>query len=152
MRAAVLWLACVLAGCAAVKAEVPPELAGTAWVVEDLEGRGVIDDLRSTLEFPEVGRAAGDLGCNRFTATVRQSDTALEFGPVAATRRMCPPAIMDQEDRYARVLEATRGARVEGPYLFLLDEAGAKLARLTRMDAPAALGEDERSGVPDGPG
>ncbi len=152
MRAAVLWVACIFMGSAAVKADVPLELAGTSWVVEDLEDHGVMDDLQSTLEFPEAGRAAGNLGCNRFTATVRQSGPAMEFGPVAATRRMCPPAIMDQEDRYARVLEATRGVRVEGPYLFLLDEAGATLARLTRMDAPAAHGGDERSGAADGPG
>jgi len=136
MRAAGLFLACVLAGCAAVSAEVPIELEATAWLVEDLESRGVIDDLQSTLEFPEDGQAAGNLGCNRFTASVRHSGTAIEFGPIAATRRMCPPAIMDQEDRYARVLEAARGLRVEGPYLFLLDESGAELARLTRMDAP----------------
>jgi heat shock protein HslJ len=129
--------ATLLAGCAAVSGEVPDGLAGTRWLVEDLESRGVMDRLQSTLEFPEAGRAAGNLGCNRFTAEVKQSGAAIEFGPIAATRRMCPPAVMDQEDRYAGVLERARTALVEGPYLFLLDEAGIKLARLTPMAPPA---------------
>ena len=137
MRARSLLLPFLLSGCAAVNGEVPPGLEGTRWLVEDLEGRGVMDDLQSTLEFPQPGRAAGNLGCNRFFADVRQSGAELEFGPVASTKRLCPPAVMEQEDRYAGVLEATRMVLVEGPHLFLLDAAGAKLARLTPMRAPA---------------
>jgi heat shock protein HslJ len=127
-------LGVLLAGCAGVKGTVPPNLVGTAWLVEDLEGRGVIDNLQSTLEFPEEGRAAGNLGCNRFTTSVTQSGPLLSFGMPAATRRMCPPAIMDQEDRYSGVLLKTRGSLLDGDMLYLLDERGAKLARLVREE------------------
>jgi heat shock protein HslJ len=53
---------------------------------------------------------------------------------LASTRRMCPPAIMDQEQRYSAVLQKTRGSLIEETYLYLLDQRGAKLARLSRME------------------
>lgn len=127
-------LATLLAGCAGVKGTVPPNLVGTAWLVEDLEGRGVIDDLQSTLEFAEEGKAAGNLGCNRFTTGVTQSGPLLSFGMLASTRRMCPEAIMDQEQRYSSVLQKTRGSLLDGDLLYLLDQRGARLARLVRME------------------
>lgn len=127
-------LGVVLASCAGVKGSVPPNLVGTAWLLEDLGGAGVIDDLQSTLEFPEEGKAAGNLGCNRFTTGVTQSGPLLSFGMLAATRRMCTEAIMDQEQRYSSVLQKTRGSLLEGDTLHLLDGRGAKLARLVRME------------------
>jgi heat shock protein HslJ len=126
--------AALLAGCAGVKGSVPPNLVGTAWLVEDLEGAGVIDRLQSTLEFPEEGKAAGNLGCNRFTTGVTQSGPLLSFGMLASTRRMCPEAIMDQEQRYSSVLQKTRGSLLDGDLLYLLDQRGARLARLVRME------------------
>ena len=126
--------AALLAGCAGVKGSVPPNLVGSAWLLEDLGGAGVIDNLQSTLEFPEEGKAAGNLGCNRFTTGVTQSGPLLSFGMLASTRRMCPPAIMDQEQRFSAVLGKTRGSLLEGDMLHLLDGRGAKLARLVRME------------------
>jgi heat shock protein HslJ len=127
-------LGVVLASCAGVKGSVPPNLVGTAWLLEDLGGAGVIDDLQSTLEFPEEGKAAGNLGCNRFTTGVTQSGPLLSFGMLASTRRMCPEAIMDQEQRYSSVLQKTRGSLLDGDLLYLLDQRGARLARLVRME------------------
>ena len=78
-------VALLLAGCAGVKGGVPPNLVGTAWLVEDLENAGVIDRLQSTLEFPQEGKAAGNLGCNRFTAGFTQSGPLLSFGMLAGS-------------------------------------------------------------------
>lgn len=126
--------AALLAGCAGVKGSVPPNLVGTAWLLQDLGGKGVIDDLQSTLEFPEEGKAAGNLGCNRFTTGATQSGPLLSFGMLASTRRMCPPEVMDQEQLFSAVLGKTRGSLLEGDTLHLLDGRGAKLARLVRME------------------
>ena len=126
------------AGCAPVTGSVPPDLAQTRWLVEDLEGRGVVDRVQSTLEFGERGAAAGNLACNRFTTTYEQSGPGLRFGQVGSTRMMCPEAVMDQERRFTGVLGRTRGALVKEPYLYLLDERGATLARLIRHESPEA--------------
>jgi heat shock protein HslJ len=81
-----------------------------------------------------VSSTTCNLGCNRFTTGVTQSGPLLSFGMLASTRRMCPPAIMDQEQRYSAVLQKTRGSLIEETYLYLLDQRGAKLARLSRME------------------
>lgn len=128
--------AALLSACGTVRGTVPATLTGTQWLVEDLEGAGVLDRLQSTLEFPQSGAAAGNLGCNRFTATYQQSGPGLRFGGVAATRKMCPPAVMAQEQRYTGVLERSRGALLDEPFLYLIDERGAKLARLIRHEGP----------------
>jgi heat shock protein HslJ len=132
--AVVLMATVLMAGCGTVRGTVPADLTGTRWLVEDLEGAGVLDRLQSTLEFPEPGAATGNLGCNRFTATWQQSGPGLRFGAVASTRKMCPPAVMDQEQRYAGVLERSRGALLDEPFLYLLDDRGARLARLIRHE------------------
>ena len=41
-------------------------LTGTSWWVEDIEGGGVIDNSRVTVEFVEDGRVAGNASCNRY--------------------------------------------------------------------------------------
>ena len=128
----------LVSGCAPVTGSVPPDLALTRWLVEDLEGRGVVDRVQSTLELGERGAAAGNLACNRFTTTYEQSGPGLRFGQVGATRKMCPEAVMDQERRFTEVLGRTRGALVKEPYLYLLDERGATLARLIRHVPPEA--------------
>lgn len=137
--AAVVVAVLSLSGCAPVSGKVPANLAGTRWLAEDIDGRGVMDDLQSTLEFAAPDSASGNLGCNRFTASFTQSGPGLRFGPVAATRRMCPEAVMDQEGRFSAVLGRTRGALVKAPFLYLLDERGSVLARLVRHE-PAAAG------------
>jgi heat shock protein HslJ len=70
------------------------------WQVEDIGGAGVIDSSNVTLDFTEPGRIAGSGGCNRYTATLVAEGEALAVGPAAATRRMCPEALMIQEQRF----------------------------------------------------
>lgn len=131
------------AGCAPVTGSVPADLSNTSWRVEDLENRGVVDRVQSTLEFGEQGAASGNLACNRFRTTYEQTGPGLRFGMVASTRMMCAESVMDQERRFDDVLKRTRGALLKEPFLYLLDERGATLARLIRYEPPAAGGTPE---------
>ena len=71
---AIIWAAAALMSAAASMAQGAARetgLLGTAWLAEDIGGRGVIDRARSTMEFTKVGQVTGLAACNRY------------FGPVS---------------------------------------------------------------------
>jgi heat shock protein HslJ len=108
------------------------ELLGTEWLLEDLAGAGVIDRAEATLAFPEAGRAAGSGSCNRFTGAVDIGTGTMRFGPIAVTRRACVPAVMDQETKYLKALQAAERIARDGPYLLLYSKGLDRPLRFTR--------------------
>jgi putative lipoprotein len=104
-----------------------PTLVGSAWRLEDLAGTGTLDGIEATIEFPELGRVAGLASCNRFFGNFETSGASLTIARLGATKKLCPPALMDQEMKYLRALE--------GAERFVLD--GATLAVYSKgLDKP----------------
>ncbi|NGP52900.1 META domain-containing protein [Thioalkalivibrio sp. XN8] len=95
-------------------------LAGREWVVEDLDGGGIIDRSRVTLVFDAAERRVhGRASCNTYTGGFVLTGEGLSFGNVAATRMACPEALMNQERKFFRILE--------GVNRFDIDATGALL-------------------------
>ena len=109
-------------------------LVGPTWVAEDIRGRGVIDNLQSSITLTAEGQAHGSGGCNNFTGGYRLEGATLALGPLASTNKACPPAIMNQEAAFYEALGETRGYRFENGLLFLLDAQSAPAIRLWRRD------------------
>jgi heat shock protein HslJ len=101
-------------------AATSPALVGTAWRLEDLAGSGVLDRVEATLEFPEAGRVTGEGSCNRYTGFFETSGGALTIARLGTTRKLCPPATMDQESRYLRALEGAERYAIEGATALLV--------------------------------
>jgi heat shock protein HslJ len=115
----------------------PAELVG-AWLLEDLGGRGVMDMVQTTIVFDDEGRVSGNGGCNRYTGSYTFEDGDLGFGPLAATKRMCPEAVMNQETGFFVALDEVERVAVDGPFL-LISFAGSEMPlRFTRMESDAA--------------
>lgn len=111
-------------------APVATSPAGT-WLAEDIGGHGVLDNAQSLLQLAEDGTVSGSGGCNRMTGKAVIEGGAISFGPLAATRRACLPALGDQEARFFAALAATRQWQVdEFGKLILLDDTGQPLLRL----------------------
>ncbi len=110
----------------------PAALLAT-WTVDAIGGEPAAAGVASYLTLSADGRAEGSGGCNRFSGGWTADGAALRIGPLAATRRACLPAPMQQEDRFFAALEAARGFRIEAGRLVLVDAAGAPLARLRRQ-------------------
>ncbi len=81
------------------------ELIDTEWWVEDIDGKGVIDSSHTTIQFLEDGRVGGGTGCNRYMGSAEIAAASISFGPMAGTRKLCPPALMDQEMKFYQALE-----------------------------------------------
>ena len=109
---------------------------GITWVAEDIDGRGVMDTLQSQLRVVSATEVAGLAGCNQYTGTLAVTDRGFRIGPLASTRKMCPPAIMDQEQRFLRALESVQHARTQNGLLYLLDADGSVRLRFWRSKDP----------------
>ncbi|MBD9558379.1 META domain-containing protein [Ensifer sp. ENS03] len=125
---------------------VPPQLVAT-WLAEDIGGGGVIDNLQSTLEIREDGTYGGMAGCNHFTGTFSLSGSKITFGPAASTRKMCVPAVMNQEQKFLKALSNELSWSVEGSKLVLGKAGGGIALKLASMTA-ASEGTDVTIRVP----
>ena len=114
-------------------------LPGSEWLLEDLGGSGVIDNIQATLVFPEAGKIAGFGSCNRFFGPVEIHGDAMKIGPLGSTRMACPEAVMSQETKYLAALQAAERFEWTEPYLLIHCKGPENPLRFTRMPAkPAA--------------
>ena len=129
--AAVLLLAEIVSGFSAFAAPAPP--AGQ-WIAEDIGGGGVLDRVQTTLVIAEDGAVSGSGGCNRYNGKAQLEGSRLAFGPLAATRMACTPAVMMQEQTFLSALERTAAWRFEPltRKLVLMDPSGANLVRFAQ--------------------
>jgi len=112
---------------------LPPGLSAT-WVVEDLSGKGVIDNLQTTLEIRTDGSYGGNGGCNTYRGNLKfEADGSVTFAPAAATRKMCAPAVMDQEQRFFDALGTVKSWKLENGLLLLADKDGGHAMRLAML-------------------
>lgn len=82
------------------------DLAGE-WRLVKFGAEDMPPEVQITVQF-ENGTIAGSAACNRYTGSVREGDMPGQLalsGPLAMTRMMCPPSLMDWEQRYAAALE-----------------------------------------------
>ena len=154
------FMALVVAGftlpTAAVSQTSGSELAGTSWQlvrISSMDDSEYIPDApsRYTLEFGADGSVSILADCNRGMGNW-SSDGAgqLTFGPLAATRAMCPPGSLF--DKYMAQFEYVRSYVLRGGHLFLATLADGSIIEFEPLLLPLAatvLGEEIRTSVSD---
>ncbi|MCF7544221.1 META domain-containing protein [Pseudomonas petrae] len=96
-----LLAATLLAGCA-TKTEALKQDHG--YVLEWIGERPLIDNSHLTMTLGNDGRAYGNAGCNHWFAPYQLQGNAITFGPVGSTRKLCAPALMEQEHRFLEAM------------------------------------------------
>lgn len=99
-----------LAGCGGDPEEL---LRGRPWTVREVGGSAVAGSMPPTLAFADGGRLSGTTGCNAYGAAYAVRGEGVSIGPVASTRRACPPDLLRLEAAFLSILEAP--ARYELP-------------------------------------
>lgn len=112
---------------------VPQALVGT-WLAEDINSAGVIDFLQSTIELNDDGTYGGMAGCNHFTGTFSTGAGTITFGPPSATRKLCVPAVMDQEEKFLKALQGELGYEMQDGQLRLFAPDFTMRVRLVRHE------------------
>jgi heat shock protein HslJ len=114
----------------------PFSLSGSEWLLEDLAGSGVIDNVQATLTFPEACKVAGSGSCNRFFGPVEIHGDTLKLGSLASSRMACPEAAMNQETKYLQALQSAERFEWKDPYLLVYCKGCEKPLRFTRISSP----------------
>lgn len=86
------------------------------------------------IAFKSDGDVIGSGGCNNFFGSYTQNGRLVTFGPLASTRKACPPPIMTAERNFLQLLENVRAADATFKELTLYDESNQVLATLRRRD------------------
>lgn len=85
------------------------DLHNKTFLVEDISGKGIVDYSNITLYFHENGQFSANTGCNSVFGEYSRNGDSLEFGALGATKKMCAPALMEQEQAVISALSATNG-------------------------------------------
>ncbi|WP_439861361.1 META domain-containing protein [Pseudomonas sp. MBLB4136] len=86
-----------LLGCASPPSQLETE---RSYRIEWIGERPVLDRSHLSITLGEDGRAYGNAGCNHWFAPYEREGQALRFGPAGSTRKLCAPALMEQEARF----------------------------------------------------
>lgn len=119
---------------------VASELDGTAWRLVKIMGMDdSVDEPEDrslyTLEFSADGHAAMRADCNRaFGPWTSESPGQLQFGPIAATRAMCPPESLS--DKYLAQFEWVRSYVLNDGNLFLATMADGAIIEFEPAPSP----------------
>ncbi len=115
------------------------DLENTEWLLEDLGGSGVVDQVQTTIRFGDDDRITGAGGCNRYFAGFEREGDRLSIGVIGSSQMLCPPAVMEQEERFLQAIEAAQTVRLDGPFLYIDSEGLEQPLRFTQIrDADAA--------------
>ncbi|MBD9482133.1 META domain-containing protein [Pseudomonas sp. PDM14] len=90
-----------LMGCAAEPLQLQHE---KTYQVEWIGERPLIDRSHLTITLGEDGRAYGNAGCNHWFASYTLEGDNLTFERPGSTRKLCAPALMEQEQRFLEAL------------------------------------------------
>jgi heat shock protein HslJ len=101
-----LMVACGGQGADSGAMSVQQPLTGTDWRVDSLTVGGTTQHAPAAahLRIGTDGKAAGNLGCNQFSARVTVHGDRITFGDIRATKMACDPKRMDFERAFARTL------------------------------------------------
>lgn len=112
-----------LAGCGGDPRQL---LQGVEWVVESIDGEGMVDDTRATINFLADDRIAGRASCNRFMGGYEVTGEGLGISRLASTMMACQPEVLAQERRFMGSLEQVRSAdfNADGALVLTTTEGG----------------------------
>ena len=109
-------------------------LAGSAWRPVPLSGLAGSAERPVFVKFAGAEKVSGFAGCNTFTGSYRQKGDKLILGPLATTRKLCAPDVMERETWFLKALKRVRKVETTARELALKELVGAVFLRLERHE------------------
>lgn len=104
----------------------PAALEGESWILTQMltaGGQTQIVEVGVNAEF-DGSTISGTAGCNSYNASYEASGGDISFGPIAATKKICPEDEQSTEDRYLQLLAEIGSYEVSGRSMSMNDTDG----------------------------
>ena len=101
----------------------PAALEGESWILTQmLTAGGQTEIVQTGVSAQFDGTTiSGNAGCNSYNASYEASGSEISFGPIAATKKICPEDEQSTEDRYLQLLEEIGSFEVSGRSMSMND-------------------------------
>jgi heat shock protein HslJ len=107
-------------------AQDPASLEGESWILTQMLTAGGQTEIVQTdvsAQF-DGSTISGNAGCNSYNASYEASGSDISFGPIAATKKLCPEDEQSTEDRYLQLLAEIGSFEVSGRSMSMNDTDG----------------------------
>ena len=104
----------------------PAALEGESWILTQMLTAGGQTEIVQTgvsAEF-DGSTISGNSGCNAYHASYEATGSEISFGPIAATKKICPEDEQSTEDRYLQLLAEIGSFEVSGRSMSMNDTDG----------------------------
>ena len=104
----------------------PAALEGESWILTQMLTAGGQTEIVQTgvsAQF-DGSTISGNAGCNSYNASYEATGNEISFGPIAATKKICPEDEQSTEDRYLQLLAEIGSFEVSGRSMSMNDTDG----------------------------
>ena len=104
----------------------PAALEGESWILTQMLTAGGQTEIVQTgvsAQF-DGSTISGNAGCNAYHASYEATGSEISFGPIAATKKICPEDEQSTEDRYLQLLAEIGSFEVSGRSMSMNDTDG----------------------------
>ena len=104
----------------------PAALEGESWILTQmLTAGGQTEIVQTGVSAQFDGTTiSGNAGCNSYNASYEANGSEISFGPIAATKKICPEDEQSTEDRYLQLLAEIGSFKVSGRSMSMNDTDG----------------------------
>jgi len=113
-----------LSACNSTNSQPTDETLQGNWHIEVIQDKSVIDRSPAHLSFHPENKLSGSASCNNLSSSYTVKGSSLAIGPIATTRRMCSPALMEQESSILQALGEVKQFQLKQGKLSLYDQRG----------------------------
>ena len=113
-----------LTACNSSSAIPSPETLPGGWLVQSIQGQHIIAKSTVKLIFSSENRLSGSASCNNISTSYNTQDNSLSIAAIATTRKMCLPALMEQESTLLQALDRVRRFEINNGQLSMFDQQG----------------------------
>ncbi|SIT54435.1 conserved hypothetical protein [Mesorhizobium prunaredense] len=97
-------------------------VVGQSWLIEYIDGIGVIAEPQATFRIDEAGKAGGSGPCNVYFATAKVDGSTIAISDIGSTFKACAPDTMAEEKALFEALAKAASYHVDAGKLIIVDK------------------------------